>query len=71
MDENELEKRLLAQYGIRVEPHMRRYILKQLQTAGGALRRNSFAIMGGNARTGVPLRQMIDPAILAGPDAAS
>jgi len=62
MELSDVQKRLLDFYGIRVEPEMGRYVLRRLQQAGGALR--ELPVIGGNARTGVPVRMMIDPAAL-------
>jgi hypothetical protein len=57
-----IEARLLEAYGIRVEPEMSRYIARQLEQAGKALR--EVAVIGGEAKTGAPRRMMIDPATL-------
>ena len=56
MDAGEVRKRMLAQFGIRIEPEMGNYVLRQLEkpAAGG-----SFPVMGGDARTGMPVRRMI------------
>jgi hypothetical protein len=59
MDAAEVRQWLLTQYGIRVEPEMSEYVLRQLQQAGKALGGASFPVMGGDARTGFPVRQMI------------
>ena len=56
MDENEITRRLLHNFGIRIEPEMSSYARRQLERAG----EQSFAVMGAHARTGVPLRAMID-----------
>ncbi len=55
MDTAEVRTRLLAQYGIRIDPAMGRYVLRQLQEPAG----DTFPIMGGDARTGVPVRRLI------------
>jgi hypothetical protein len=59
MDIDQIQTRLLDSYGIRVEPEMCRYIIRQLEQAGRALR--ELPVIGGDARTGVPLRVMVDP----------
>jgi hypothetical protein len=38
---------------------MVRYVLRRLEQAGGALR--ELPVIGGNARTGAPVRTVIDP----------
>jgi hypothetical protein len=48
---------VLAQFGIRIEPQMSQYVLEQL--AGGSTADASFPIMGGDARTGAPVRRFI------------
>jgi hypothetical protein len=64
MDACDVRKRILDRYGIRVEPAMSEYALRKLRAAS-ALRNASFAIMGGDARTGIPVRQMINPSDLS------
>lgn len=56
MDAGEVRKRMLAQFGIRIEPAMGNYVLRQLEKRSGV---GSFPVMGGDARTGVPVRRMI------------
>ena len=68
MDAGEARTRVLAQFGIRIEPAMSRYIVRQLEQPAGAA---PFPIMGGDARTGVPVRRFIPPAALAGNRAAA
>jgi hypothetical protein len=58
VDAAEVERVLLSRYDIRVGPEMTQYVLRQLQRAGGDS--ESFAVMGGEARTGVPIRIMVD-----------
>ena len=62
MDREEIRKRMLDAYGIRVEPEMSEYVLRRLHQAGGALR--ELPVIGGEARTGMPVRRTIDPARL-------
>ena len=62
MDGEELRRRMLESYGIRVEPHMIDYVARRLKQAGDALR--ELPIIGGEARTGMPVRKVIDLARL-------
>ena len=62
MEIADLQKRVLQAYGIRVEPEMARYALRRLEQAGSALR--ELPVIGGNAKTGAPVRAVIDPAAL-------
>jgi hypothetical protein len=62
MEAKELSERLLAHYGIRVEPHMADYVLRRLNDAGAAL--GEIPVIAGDARTGMPLRKLIDPSVL-------
>ena len=59
MEARDVEARLLATYGIRVNPEMSTYVARRLQQAGAALR--ELPVIGGEARTGAPRRLMIDP----------
>ena len=59
MDGEAIRKRMLESYGIRVEPHMSDYVARRLKQAGDAL--SSFQVIGGDARTGIPVRTMVDP----------
>ena len=62
MDAEAIRQRMLDAYGIRVEPQMSEYVLRQLRNAAGALR--ELPVIGGEARTGVPVRKVIDLALL-------
>ena len=64
VDAGDVSKRILEQYQIRVDPSMSQYVLKRLEQASAALRNASIPIMGGQARTGVPVREFIDPSKL-------
>ena len=59
MDVVDVQKRMLEFYGIQVEREMGRYVLRRLAQPGSALR--ELPVIGGNARTGVPVRTLIDP----------
>jgi len=52
----DIAKRLLQRYQLRVEPHMLDYLSRRLQSPG-----ESVPVIGGESRTGVPIRLMIDP----------
>jgi len=66
MDEVQIRRRLLEHYGIRVDPEMSKYVLRHLQQARSALAQ--IPVMGGDARTGIPLRLLVDAAQVARPD---
>jgi len=58
----DLQQTLLNRFGVRVEPHMSAYVQRRLSDRG------PLPVIGGDARTGRPVRLMIDPAQLtAGP----
>ena len=63
MDAGEVRRRMLAQFGIRIEPAMSAYVVRQLAQQAGA--GASFPVMGGDARTGVPVRRFIPVAAFA------
>jgi hypothetical protein len=63
VDVREMQRRVLAKYGIRVEPEMSAYVLRRLAQAGDALR--ELPVIGGEARTGAPMRTTIDPTALS------
>lgn len=60
MDAQALQELLRQRLGWRVGPHMAQYILEQL--AAGATQ--PFPVLAADARTGRPLREMLDPGIL-------
>jgi hypothetical protein len=60
VDPEEVRNLLLTKLGIRVGPEMSRYVATQLANAN-----NTVAVMGGDARTGRPIRQFIAPAELS------
>lgn len=59
MEEKEIAQRLLHNFGIRIEPEMSAYARRQLERRADNSAK-TFPIMGAHARTGVPLRTMID-----------
>jgi hypothetical protein len=65
MDAEQVRKRMLDAYGVRVEPHMSEYVIRRMNQDALA----SMPIIGGDAKTGVPVRMSIDPAKLAQPSA--
>lgn len=65
MSDAELQELFLHRLGLRVEPRMRQYAARQLGQAG------PFPVMGGDARTGVPRRTLVDPRLLAPPPPAN
>jgi len=73
VDGEAIRKHMLDAYGIRVEPQMSEYVLRRLNQAGGAIggaggargaSGASFHVIGGEARTGMPVRMPIDLARL-------
>ncbi len=56
---------LLDRYGLRAEPAMQAYILDRLAQP------DRFPILAGDARTGLPVRQVIVPAEFTAPHIAS
>ena len=59
MELSDVQKMLLQQYDIRVQDHMGRYVIVKLNQS------SPVKIIGGNARTGVPMVLEIDPAKFA------
>ena len=62
---NDLREKLLKQYDIRVQDHMGRYVLAKLNQSA------PIKMIGGNARTGVPMVLEINPAQFAAPPQAT
>lgn len=64
MDAADVRKRMLAQFGLRIEPKMSEYVLKQLAAAssGADAAADTFPVMGGDARTGAPVRRFVSVA---------
>ncbi|MDP9172308.1 MAG: hypothetical protein M3O30_00380 [Planctomycetota bacterium] len=56
MADSELQRRVLTQLNLRIEKNMTNYLGKKLAEGG-----RPFTIIGGDARTGVPRRQVIEP----------
>ena len=63
MTTTEVEQRLLDRYGLRAEPAMRQYVIDRVTNADAA----GFPILAGDARTGLPVRQVIVPAEFVAP----
>jgi hypothetical protein len=56
VDISAIQRALLSQYGIRIDPAMSEYILSNLQSSESG----SLPVIGGDARTGVPMRTLIN-----------
>ena len=56
MTESDVRRLFLHRLGIRLGPEMGAYVLERFRTGGVA----PVPIMGGDARTGVPVRRFID-----------
>jgi hypothetical protein len=63
VDDSRIREILLRQFGIRVGPEMGRYVLSRLISAPPG---EPIAIMGGDARTGVAVRQVVAAGKLLG-----
>ena len=59
-----IQRALLRQFGLRIEPEMSRYVERQLLEARTGLTMRAIPVIGGNARTGIPMRQWIESASL-------
>lgn len=59
MDTRQVQQWLLEQHGLRVEVEMSAYVLRHLKHST-APRSGRLPVIGGNARTGVPMRQWIE-----------
>lgn len=59
MSESEMASLVRQRYGLRIEPHMSRYVIQKLASPPPEL-----AIIGGDARTGIPVRQLLDLRLL-------
>jgi len=70
VDVTQVQQRMLDAYGIRVEPEMGRYVIRRLQQHAGPTR-GEVPVIGGDARTGVPVRRLIDVAQFAPQSPAS
>jgi len=62
--ESDVRDLILKKTGVRIEPEMARYVLKQVQSDRGSGPSKAFPIIGADARTGMPLRQMVEPQVL-------
>ncbi len=58
MDTPAIQRALLSQYGLRIDPAMGEYVAKNLSAA------TPFPVIGGDARTGIPSRINIDPVLI-------
>ena len=57
----QVEAGLLRQYGVRAEPAMRDYVIERVAANAGG-----FPILAGDARTGLPVRQIVLPSEMTG-----
>jgi hypothetical protein len=56
VDISGIQRLLLSEYGLRIDPAMGEYVLANLRASGGG----ALPVIGGDARTGVAMRAMID-----------
>ena len=61
MVETELQKLVRMRLGLRIDPQMAEYLGKRLADTTGLI-----PLIGGDARTGTPRRELIDPRLLRG-----
>ena len=61
MNSQEVQRALRETTGVRVGPHTADYVVNQLITPDAP---NGFFVMGGDARTGRPVRHRITPDML-------
>ena len=67
MDASHVQDLFLRRLGIRIGPEMAGYVLRRLRAGEqSAVPIGPVAVMGGDARTGVPVRQFVDPSLLVG-----
>lgn len=59
MQDSELRLLVRDRLGIRIEPEMCKYVLRRAADSDQPL-----AVIGGDARTGVPRREILDPRAL-------
>lgn len=59
MDESELRLLIRDRLGLRIEPEMSKYVLRRAGESD-----QPIAVIGSDARTGMPRRQMVDPNFL-------
>ena len=59
MDASAVEELFLKRWGLRLEPEMCRYVLRQLERTALPPEGGGLAVMGGDARTGAAVRRFI------------
>jgi hypothetical protein len=59
VEESELRSLIRDRLGLRVEPEMSRYVLRRIGESN-----QPIAVIGSDARTGTPRRQIVDPRLL-------
>jgi hypothetical protein len=59
VDGERVRQRMLSEYDLRVEDEMSDYVARRL--AAGEPSLAALPVIGGNARTGMPTRLVIDP----------
>jgi hypothetical protein len=61
MEESDLRTLVRDRLGLRIEPEMSKYVLRKAGESN-----QPITVIGGDARTGMPRRQTIDPRMLLG-----
>ena len=72
MDASEVRQIFLTRLGLRLGPETSSYVLARLQAGQtSAIPLDAFPVMGGNARTGQPVREVVNLPALFGAAAAT
>ena len=58
----EVQKQFLHSLNLRIGPETAAYVLRRIDASPAA---SPFPVMGGNARTGVPVRLLVEPSQIA------
>ncbi|HLL88053.1 MAG TPA: hypothetical protein VK324_02005 [Tepidisphaeraceae bacterium] len=67
MDANDVRQIFMQRFNVRLEPEMCTYVLRRLKTGQPlAATAETLPVMGGNARTGVPVRYLAPVSSLTG-----
>ena len=71
MDASQVQQIFLERLGLRIGPEMSRYVLSRITSGQDSpMPLGAIPVMGGDARTGIPVRRIVDLSTFEAPPAA-
>ena len=70
MNTSDVQEMFLQRLGLRIGPHMAAYVLGRISSPDPSMAIGALPVIAGDARTGEPVRQIVDVFSIVGSDPA-